>query len=70
MKYVSFWQFQNWDCFRFYFLYSKIGNYYAFCGIFDRFFADLRKTHENLKLDGEVLIVGIVVILIFNCGGY
>lgn len=29
---------------------------------FDKFFADLRKTRENLKLDGEVLIVGIVVV--------
>ena len=27
----------------------------------------MRKTHKNLKLDGEVLIVGIVVLI--NCGG-
>lgn len=42
-------------------MYSKIES-------FNRFFPNLRKTHKNLKLDGEVIIVGIVVV-ITNCGG-
>ena len=31
-----------------------MGKFYVFCGNFDRFFADLRKNRENLKLNGEV----------------
>lgn len=30
------------------------------------FFADLRKTRENLKMDGEVIIVGIMINLVVD----
>ena len=35
----------------------------SFLWKFLRFFTDLGKTRENLKLDGEVLIVGIVDVI-------
>ena len=34
-----------------FFVLKKLGN-------FDRFFSNLGKTRENLKMDGEVIIVG------------
>lgn len=34
------------------------------CDKFDRFFFDLRKTCEELKVDGEVLVVGTMVKLV------